>query len=47
MTEITITRLSRRLTAKQKFSKQMTGNRNTNKNEEINEGEVQLASVTR
>jgi len=46
-TEVSITRLPRRLTAKQKFSKWMTGNRNANKKEEINESEMQLASVTR
>jgi len=47
MIKVTITRLPRRLTAKQEFSKWVTGNRNANKKEEINEGEMQLASVTR
>jgi len=47
MTQVTITQLPRRLTAKQKFSKSMTGNRNANKKEEINEGEMQIASVSR
>ena len=41
-----ITQLPRRLTAKQKFSKWMTGNRNANK-KELNEGETQTASVSR
>jgi len=47
MTEVTITQLPRRLTAKQKFSKRMTGNRNANKKQEINEGEMQIASVSK
>jgi len=47
MTEVNNAQLPRRLTAKQKFSKWMTGNRNANKKEEINEGEMQIASVSR
>jgi len=45
LTEVTITRLSRQLTTKQKFSKWRTGNRNENK-KEINEGDMQLTAVT-
>jgi len=47
MTEITIIRPQRRLTTKQKFSKRITEKRKANKKEEINEGVMQLASVTR
>jgi len=47
MTEVTIIQLPRRLAAKQNFSKWMTENRNANKKEEINEGKMQIASVSR
>jgi len=46
MTEATIIKLTRRLTAQQNFSKWMTGNWNANK-KEINEGIMQVASVPR
>jgi len=46
MTEVSIIRLPRRLTAKQKISNPMTENRNANK-KRFNEGAVQLANVTR
>ena len=46
MTEVSIIRLTRRLTAKQKFLKRMTGNRNANEKNKLTKG-MQLASMTR
>jgi len=38
MTEVSIIRLTRRLTAKQKFLKRMTGNRNANEKNKLTKG---------
>jgi len=47
MTEVAITRLPRRLTAKQNFQNYWQETEKQTKKKQINKGEMQLASVTR